>query len=233
MQQKKIILLKLTGEIFSDNLNNFDSTLIESILNQIGQLRSNYQFSIVVGGGNVIRGYQYNKKDISSINSHYIGILSTMINGLILQDLCHKHNLKTTLFSALECPQIGLTISPQNIITAKNEADCIIFSGGTGNPYFTTDTNAVLRALQINAIELWKGTKVDGIYTKDPKKYQDAALLKSTTHRYAIEQRLNVMDLAAFTLAEQNHMLIRIFNIFSPNALIEAAKNNNYGSTIN
>ncbi len=230
---KKIVVLKLTGEILKTTEKGIDALLLESIAKQIKELLGTIRFGLVMGGGNFFRGSIHSEDaHISEKVGHNVGMLATMMNGLIIQDVFERHNISTTLFSALECESVGLALSPQNISQALQKKDCLIFVGGTANPFFTTDTTAVVRALQIDAKELWKATKVDGVYTSDPEKHPAAALLKTVTYRKAIDDELNVMDSAAFALADQYKIQTRVFNVFLENALIKVATDASFGSTI-
>lgn len=232
MNQKKRVVLKLTGEVLQHTPKGLDSSHLESIAKQVKKLLPTIQFSIVMGGGNFFRGAQGAEIHISEQTGHAVGMLATMMNGLIIQDVFEGIGITTALFSALECTSVGYELSPQNIRNALSTKECLIFSGGTGNPYFTTDTTAVLRALQVGAVELWKGTKVDGIYSKDPLKDASAEVLKKVTFKDAIKDRLAIMDMSAFVLAEEHKVRMRIFNIFTENALIQAASTPEFGSTI-
>lgn len=234
MSNKRRILLKLTGEAFISSQNqNLTPLLINEILEQIKQLSATIQFGIVVGGGNFFRGKQHGKiMGISSAVGHQIGILATLLNGLMLKDLLEQHNLKTSLFSAVMCPEMATSISQQAIENALINDDIIVFAGGTGNPFFSTDTTAVLRGLQINAEQIWKASHVDGIYTADPQQDPRAKLLPSLTFKYALDHHLGIMDATAFALAAENKQTVRVFSAFIPNSLLQAAQNNNFGSTI-
>ncbi len=216
---KKRILLKLTGNTFTNDKGPFDSavpaslrmsggegqtplvvsegqqarsrihsqselssTLLRSIATQIKQL-SDYSFAIVTGAGNFFRGNQHGKKlGVSQSQGHQIGMLATGLNGLIIQDIFGQEGLESSILTAFECPTLGHAISPHAIkgIQAKNNT--IIFVGGTGNPYFSTDTAAVIRGLQIVANQIWKATNVDGIYDKDPNKDSNAQLIKQLSY---------------------------------------------------
>jgi uridylate kinase len=232
-KEKKRILLKITGQILLDERGNLSANNIKNLAQQIQKLKENFTFSIVIGGGNFFHGNEQSKiLGIAQNTSHYIGMLATCMNGLILQDIFVQNNIKTTLFSALTCSEISRKISIQNLRQALNNDDCIIFSGGTGNPYFTTDTTAVVRALQINAYELWKGTKVNGIYDKDPFIYKDAQFFQTVSSSYALKNKLDIIDQTAFALARQYMLTIRVFRIFDKNSLVKAATEKNYGSLV-
>ncbi len=234
MDSKKRVLLKLTGEIFFDkNDRTLSLKHIHALIAQMHALKDQIQFGIVIGGGNFFRGNQHGKKlGITPSVGHQIGMLATIMNGLMLKDLLEQQKMPAALFCAVPSPGIGKPISQQAIDEALHGQRTLIFSGGTGNPFFTTDTNAVLRSLQIGADEVWKGTGVDGIYSSDPAKDPNATLLKKVSYTQAIQDKLGVMDLTAYAMAEQHHQKIRIFDIFEPDALIHAAENNNFGSLI-
>ena len=233
MQSKKKILLKLTGEIFLTEQRTLTPAHINAIIEQIKQLSSTHQFGIVIGGGNFFRGRDQGVTlGMTASVGHQAGMLATMLNGLILKDLFEQHGIKTTLLCAITCPEVGESISHQAILGAAKNSSIIIFTGGTGNPFFTNDTNAVIRALQIEADEIWKGTNVPGVYDADPKKNAQAKLLKNVSYQEALDLNLGIMDATAFTLAKQHNQPLRIFDIFAENALIKAAHDKQFGSTI-
>jgi len=230
---KKIVLLKLTGEILSKD-RQLDPEKVIAIANQIKQLSSTHYFGIVIGGGNFFRGTrQGTALGLTPSVGHQVGMLATMMNGLIVKDLFEQQNLPSSLFCAVPSPEIGAPVSHQAINAALAKGHCIVFSGGTGNPFFSTDTTAVLRALQINAHEVWKGTLVDGIYTADPKKNSSAQRLASVSYQEFLNNQLGVMDATAIALAWQHNLLIRVFNIFEHNSLLNAAHENSFASIIN
>jgi len=234
MEHKKRILLKLSGETFStEGSKDLDPRTIVSVIRQIKELKDSHQFGIVVGGGNFFRGATEGKQlGMTASSGHQVGILATMLNGIILKDLLEQHEVPTTIFCAVECPPAGAPATQQGITSAIKKGHALVFTGGTGNPFFTTDTNAVLRGLQMRVDEIWKGTKVDGVYTKDPKKYADAQYLPTVTYQQAINERLAIMDPPSFALAEQYKQVVRVFNIFTPHALIKAAQERSFGTTI-
>lgn len=233
MITKQTILCKLTGEIFLDESKTLSPNTLNAIIDQMVKLQDTHQFGIVIGGGNFFRGNQHSKKlGISASVGHQIGMLATMMNGLIVKDLLEHHGLPAALFCAMPSPEIGKPISQQSIDTALASGQTLVFTGGTGNPYFTTDTTAVLRALQISASQIWKGTHVDGVYDADPKTNPNAKLLSKISYDQALQQKLGIMDLTAFALAQQYKQTVRIFNIFEPNALIRAAQEPTFGSSI-
>jgi uridylate kinase len=228
--EPKRILVKLTGDLIGQG---DDSVPLQNIARQIKKLSNSFSFGIVIGGGNFFRGSLQSKDaGISELTGHTVGMLATMMNGLIVQDIFEQAQIETTLFSAVPCDLVGTVASPQAISRAFSEKRCLIFAGGTGNPFFSTDTTAVVRALQIEAKELWKGTKVDGIYSEDPIKNPEAKLIKEISYKDVLEKNLAVMDSAAYALAEVHRLPLRIFNIFVDNALVDAAYDEEFGSTI-
>jgi len=234
MSKSKRILLKLTGESFlSPDGQTLSATMINKVVAQIKELSSTHQFGIVVGGGNFFRGRIHGPKlGMTESIAHQVGMLSTMMNGLILKDLLEQQGLNTAIFSAVTCPQVGSPVSQQTIDAAVARGQTTIFTGGTGNPFFTTDTTAVLRGLQIRADEIWKGTKVEGVYSADPIKNPQAQLLKKVTYRQALDEKLGIMDSTALALAQAHDQVIRVFDIFQDKALLNADRDPSFGSTI-
>ncbi len=225
----KSILIKISGELFLDNSSN----LISNVIQQIKEIKKNHNVGIVLGAGNLFRGSDHGKKlGIKNTTAHTAGMVATIINGLVLQDLLEKENAPTQLFSAINCPQVACTIKQKTIDDAIAKNKCLIFVGGTGNPFFTTDTNAILRALQIDAQEVWKATKVEGIYSDDPIKNKDSKFYKKLTYKEVIEQNLKIMDQTAITLAQEHNIKVRVFSIFEKDALIKVSQDENIGSSI-
>jgi len=234
MGRRKRILLKLTGELFIDpDTSEISNNVIKNVVKQIKQLQKHYQFGIVTGGGNFFRGDEQGKQlGITSGSSHQIGMLATMMNGLMVNDFLTQENIDSQIFTAQLCLGVGSPINHDSLKTALKQDKHLIFVGGTGNPFFTTDTNAVLRALEIEADEIWKGTDVDGIYSSDPHKDSSAEFIKDITYKEALERNLKVMDATAFTLASSHNLAIRVFNIFDKKALLHASSDKNFGSKI-
>jgi len=231
---KKRILLKITGNVFlSKDKKTASIQTIQSLIAQLKQLVETHQFCIVIGGGNFFRGSEFGKQlGITESVGHHVGMLATMMNGLILSDLFQQAGIATKHLSAIVAPG---TITPARqdcIDSALSEQKTIIFSGGTGIPFFTTDTNAVVRALQVDADEIWKASAVNGIYDKNPHKYNDAKLLKTINFKDIVEKNIQIMDRTAFTLAHSRKKIIRVFNIFEDNGLLKAAKDPLFGSTV-
>lgn len=233
MPAQKRIVLKLTGTIFTDpTTGSVSNRFIVPLVQQLQQLITTYQIGIVIGGGNFFRGGIHGKKlGLTPWSGHSIGMLATIMNGLILHDLLTQSDITTTLLSAFDCP-VAAPITQESVTKSLASSSCIVFAGGTGIPYFTTDTNAVIRSLQMGATELWKCTMVDGVYDSDPATNPHATLLSSITFKQALEKQLNIMDMTAFTLAQEHSLPIRILNIFKPDSLIHASQDPYYGSFI-
>lgn len=229
----KRILLKLTGTILLDADGKLSSVHITQLARQLYALRSSHRFGIVIGGGNFFRGGQHGvAMGLQPTTAHQVGMLATMMNGLIIRNICMQLGLSTTVLCALPCPTVGQLVSEHAIQQAQQRDDIIIFTGGTGNPFFTTDTTAVLRALQMGADEIWKATDVNGIYHTDPRKQPDARFIPAITYNEALRQNLAIMDSTAYTLAAQHNLMIRVFNAFASDALIQAAHNQTFGSIL-
>ena len=212
------ILLKLTGELLTVPADG--KPPMTKLVPQIVDLAKHYTLGIVLGGGNFFRGdIQGKALGLSAATGHEVGMLATILNGRIVQEMLENAGIRTVLMSALTCRKVAKNICQQTIVEATREGKVMIFVGGTGNPFFTTDTNAVTRALQIGATEVWKATKVDGIYDKDPVAHSDATRYDSLTYDEAIAQKLGIMDLTAMALASEHNLKTYVFDIFADNAL--------------
>ena len=236
---KSRILIKLSGELFSQttqesgNHTAFNVEFINDIIRQIKQLRETHIVGIVVGGGNLFRGGIDGKRlGLPQTTADYVGMTATLMNGLIVQDLLERAGISAQLFSAIHAPQLARSIEQHTLEKACKQETVLLFAGGSGDPFFTTDTAAVLRGLQMGAGEVWKATKVDGVYDEDPTSNPEAKLLPHLTFEQVLERRLQVMDLTAITLAHQHGLTLRVFNVFTKDALINAAHDPKFGSTI-
>lgn len=174
---------------------------------------------IVVGGGNIFRGLQGSEKGIERATGDYMGMLATVINALALQDALEKQGIPTRVQSAINMTQIAEPFIRRRAVRHLEKGRVVIFAAGTGNPYFSTDTAAALRANEIGAEVVLKATKVDGIYDKDPKKHADAKRYEQVSYSTALEKQLKVMDAAAFALCMDNKMPIIVFDFFKPHNL--------------
>lgn len=224
------ILIKISGEIF-----NRDSSQIQinALVSQVATLCSKATISIVIGGGNFFRGKKDSERlGLSEVAGHEVGMLATLMNGRILQNLLQKQNVAARLFSAFSCDGIAELLSSHAILSAKQKKECMIFAGGLGVPFFTTDTTAIARALQVQSQEVWKATTVDGIYTADPRTEANAQLLKKVSYNEVLEKKLEVMDLTAILMAQEHNLTIRIFSLFKENSLLMAYNDSNFGSIV-
>lgn len=227
------ILIKLSGESFKVSSNGDTFSFISSLIAQLKTLSQTKKLGIILGGGNFFRGSIQGKQlGLPRRYAHQVGMLATLMNGTILQGLLEEAGVSTALFSAIACPSIAESLSQHAIDQALANGKCLIFAGGAGNPFFTADTAAVIRALQMGASEVWKGTKVDGIYQADPEKDPSARLLKKLSYDQLISDKLNIIDRTAATLAQEHQVRLRVFNVFKPEALLNAANDSTFGSTV-
>ncbi|CAL4320607.1 Uridylate kinase [Buchnera aphidicola (Thelaxes suberi)] len=228
------ILIKLSGEVLQGS-DKFG--ICEQSLNHIVQeikllLELNIEIGIVVGAGNLFRGVQLSELGMNNIVADHIGMLSTLINGLALQDIMHRNNIKSCLMSAIPLVSVCETYNWENAIKFLSKKNVVIFSCGTGNPCFTTDSAACLRGIEVNADIVLKGTKVDGVYSDDPKKNTNAIMYEKLTYKDILDLDLKVMDLTSFTLAREYGIPICIFNITKPKTLYKIILGKKEGTLI-
>lgn len=209
------ILLKISGDFLRGNTNSISLENVGKIVAEIGKINTEeVSVSLVVGGGNILRGgIAADRFDLPSDKLDEIGMQATLINSGIISTVMSANGIENKILSAIPVsPSLGEEYSRDKALNLLSIGKVIIFAGGTGNPFFTTDTAAVMRALQIQADVLLKATKVDGIYDKDPEKFSDAKLYRKLTYNEAIRENLKIMDLTAFSLAKQNNLSIIVFN---------------------
>jgi uridylate kinase len=236
----KRLLLKISGEFFSWHLQNnvqegyaLQRKRIASFVHQIKALQQEYQIAIVMGGGNIVRGSEIKEiLNVSESAGHHMGMLATVINGLCLEDMLSQHGCKSIVFSSFALPNFTHTIHPDRIENAFKSDQIVIFSGGTGQPFFSTDTAAVLYALRIKADALWKCTKVDGIYDADPKKNASARKISQISYQEYLDKKLKIMDASAVLLAEQYTLPIRVISMESEDTLLHAMRDPSWGSVM-
>jgi uridylate kinase len=212
----KRVLLKLSGESLMGNQQyGIDPKILEQYANDIKQvLDKGVQIAVVIGGGNIFRGIQGVSGGIADrAQADYMGMLATVINAMALQGALEKNGIKTRLLSAIKMEQICEPFIRRRAMRHLEKGRVVIFGAGTGNPYFTTDTAASLRAVEIEANLVLKGTRVDGIYTADPEKDKNAKRFDKISFNEVYERGLNVMDLTAITLCQENHMPIMVFDM--------------------
>ncbi len=231
----KRILLKLSGETLQNKATgyNLDADVILSVARQIQTVHAaGVQVALVVGGGNIFRGLAGEKHGISRSQGDYMGMLATVINSLALQSTLEQIGVETRVLSAITMPRIAEPFIVRRAARHLQKGRVVIFAAGTGNPFFTTDSAAALRASEIQADCLLKGTKVDGIYDKDPKAHPDAVRYESLTYQEAISKRLQVMDTAAFSLCHENHIPIVVFDFFKTDELLRVVSGEPVGTSI-
>ena len=217
----KRVLLKLSGEaLMGHNSFGISPEIIDQIVLEIKKiLEKNIQLAIVIGGGNIFRGISLGDQGMTRATGDYMGMLATVMNSLALEDAFNKNNIVTRVQSAININQIVEPYVRAKSLQYLTENKVVIFSGGTGNPFFTTDTAAALRASEIDADIMIKATKVDGIYTDDPNKNNEAKKIDKLSFDEVISKKLKVMDATAFTLCREQSMPVGVINIFKPNSL--------------
>lgn len=211
----KRVLLKLSGEaLMGKQAFGIDSAMLQHYAVQIKELvEAGIEVAIVIGGGNIFRGLQAESSGIERVQGDYMGMMATVINGMALQSALEGHGLYTRLISAIEMKQIAEPYIRRRATRHLEKGRVVIFSAGTGSPYFTTDSAAALRANEINADVILKGTRVDGIYTADPMKDPTATKFDRISFAKVISLGLSVMDMTAFTLCQENNLPIVVFDI--------------------
>ena len=209
------VLLKLSGESFSNPETNFgiEPKVIERIASEITAANNeNIQIGVVVGGGNFFRGLQESAKNMAQANADYMGMLATVINAVALKDALDKNGTQTRVQSAITMTAVAEPYIRLRAIRHLEKGRVVIFAAGTGNPYFTTDTAASLRAAEIDADLMLKSTRVEGVFDKDPEVEEQAELFNEISYKDVVSSKLKVMDLTAITLCEENEMPIRVFD---------------------
>ena len=208
------VLLKLSGESFANPETNFgiQPDIIERIASEITQANKEGIQIVVVGGGNFFRGVQESAQNMAQANADYMGMLATVINAVALKDALDKNGTQTRVQSAITMTAVAEPYIRLRAIRHLEKGRVVIFAAGTGNPYFTTDTAASLRAAEIDADVMLKSTRVDGVYNEDPEKDKSAKQYDEISYKEVVSSKLKVMDLTAITLCEENEMPIRVFN---------------------
>jgi uridylate kinase len=228
------IIFKLSGEVLAGKKGfGIDLKRVDELINEIVTVRKlGYRLGIVLGGGNFFRGVSEIGDQLNRVAADNVGMLATIQNALILSDLLKSKNYQTEVYSAIQVEKIAKFYTPNRALTSLNEGKICFFCGGTGNPFFTTDTAAILRGIELKADLVLKGTKVNGVYTSDPVKNKDAEFIKDTTFDEVLDKKLNVMDMTAFSLARDNNMQIKVFNVDKRGNLKEAIINKDVGTFI-
>ena len=230
----KRILLKLSGESLMGNKQfGIDNEKITSYAKQIKEICSaGVEIAIVIGGGNIFRGVQAEQGGMDRTHGDYMGMLATMINSMALQAALEAIQVETRLQSAIEMKEICEPYVRRKAVRHLEKGRVVIFGAGTGNPYFTTDSAASLRAIEINAEVILKGTRVDGIYTADPEKDPSATKFTTITFDEVYSKGLNVMDLTAFTLCKENNLPIIVFDMDTPGTLLKVLTEDQIGTIV-
>ncbi len=232
--QYKRVLLKLSGEtLMGDKSFGIDPQKLVYYANEIKKITDiGIEVAIVIGGGNIFRGLQAKDSGIERVQGDYMGMLATCINGIALSSALENEGLYTRLVTAIEMREIAEPYIRRRAIRHLEKRRVVIFSGGTGSPYFTTDSAAALRANEINANVLLKGTRVDGIYSADPEKDPKATKYENISFKEVLSKQLNVMDMTAFTLCNENNLPIIVFDINEPGNLLKTVLGDTTGTTV-
>jgi uridylate kinase len=231
----KRILLKLSGEsLMGSKQYGIDAEALSHYAYEVEQIaRQGTEIGIVIGGGNIFRGIDAIEGGMEDrAQADYMGMLATVINGMALQSALESRGLKTRLQSAIKMEQVAEPFIRRRAIRHLEKGRIVIFAAGTGNPYFTTDTAAVLRAIEIGAQVILKGTRVDGIYTADPEKDSTATKYVNVSFSEVYERNLNVMDMTAITLCKENNLPIIVFNINEKDSLARVVKGEGVGTLV-
>ena len=230
----KKILLKYSGEAVAGLAGQgIDPKILHFMSREIKSVvEKNVAVGVVIGGGNLFRGQELNQDGIDRVAGDHMGMLATVMNGIALRDSLERNGIKTRVMSAIPMPGIVEHYDRRRAIQLLDEGFVVIFTAGTGNPFFTTDTAACLRGIEIDADVMLKATKVDGVYSDDPKKNPEATLFDSLTFDEAIQKNLRVMDTTALTLARDNQMNIKVFNYESEGALLDIVNGKEIGTLI-
>ena len=230
----KRILLKLSGEsLMGDKQYGIDNERVKQYAEDIKAVHDKgLEIAIVIGGGNIFRGLSAEKSGMDRAQADYMGMLATVINSMALQDALEKVGIKTRLLTAIKMEQICEPFIRRRAVRHLEKGRVVIFGAGTGNPYFTTDSAAALRAIEIKADVVLKGTRVDGIYTADPEKDPSATKYEEISFREVYDKGLNVMDMTAFTLCEENQVPIIVFDMNKHGNFMKIANGESIGTLV-
>ena len=230
----KRILLKLSGEaLMGQNSYGIDPKRIKEYAQEIKQLhQEGVEIAIVIGGGNIFRGMAGSNEGVDRVQADYMGMLATVMNGLALQSALENEAVPTRLQTALKIEAVAEPYIKRKAVRHLEKNRVVIFSAGTGNPFFTTDSAAVLRAIEINADVILKGTRVDGIYTEDPEKNKEAIKFDNLSFEEVLNRGLKVMDTTAFTLSQENKLPIIVFDMNTQGNLSKVVNGQNIGTRV-
>ena len=230
----KRVLLKLSGEALMGNKSfGIDPQRLNQYTSEIKKVKdTGIELAIVIGGGNIFRGIQAEQSGMDRVQGDYMGMLATVINAMALQSSLEGAGVYTRLMSGIKIDQVCEQFIRRRAIRHLEKGRLVIFGAGTGNPYFTTDSAASLRAIEIEADVVLKGTRVDGIYSADPEKNPDAYRFSDITYEEVMKKGLNVMDMTAFTLCHENHLPIIVFDMNTPGNLMKILQGENIGTLV-
>lgn len=230
----KRVLLKLSGEVLmGDTAFGIDPETINRLAKELIEVQnSGIELAVVIGGGNIFRGMMGTASGMDRASADYMGMLATVMNSIALQDAIERHGADVRVISALHIKEVAEPYIRRRVVRHLEKGRIIIFAAGTGNPYFTTDTAASLRAMEIQADAVLKGTKVDGVYTSDPAKNPDAVKYDTLTFTEALTKRLGVMDSTAMSLCRDNHMPIVVFDVTAPGQMLRAMSGESVGTLV-
>lgn len=228
------ILLKLSGEALVGNQSyGIDHNVVALISDQIKNIKNlGIEIALVVGGGNIFRGVTGSSYGMDRVAADHIGMLATIMNALTLQDILEQKGIDTCIMSSIDIPDVAEKYIRRCALRHIEKGRVVIFAAGTGDPYFTTDTAAALRGIEINAEILMKATNVDGIYTSDPKKDKLATKYEHVNFQKVLEKNLKVMDATAIALCRENNLPILVFNMTKPDNLLSAINGNVIGTLV-
>ena len=229
------VLLKLSGESLGERSSGhgIDPEAVQTIARQVAKVAHlGVECAIVVGGGNILRGAEFSKLGAPRASADYMGMLGTVINALALQDALEQQGLETRVQTAIEIRQVAEPFVRRRALAHLKQGRVVILAAGTGNPFFTTDTAAALRATELSCEVLLKGTKVDGVYTADPKKVKSAKRYEELSYMEVLQQGLSVMDGTAITLCMENRLPVIVFNLFEEGNLERVVRGETLGTRI-
>lgn len=234
MKAYKRILLKLSGEsLMGDQSYGISSSQLKEYCEQIKEISgAGIQVAIVIGGGNIFRGLQGESQGFDRVSGDQMGMLATVINGMAIRSMFQAVGVRAKLFTAIRMEPVGEVYSSQNAIDSLNKGEVVIFTAGTGNPFFTTDSAAALRAIEIKSDVLLKGTRVDGVYSADPEKDPNATKFEKISYDEAYAKGLKIMDLTAFTLCSENNLPMIVFDMNKKGNLKSIIKGKNPGTYV-
>ncbi len=231
----KRILLKLSGEALSgpDKKQVIDFDILQQFAKEVKTIvDAGVQVAVVIGGGNIFRGASVEKSGIDRVQGDHMGMLATVINSMAIQSSLEKYGMVTRLLSAIKMEQVAEPMIRRRAVRHLEKGRIVIFGAGTGNPYFTTDSAGALRAIEINADAVLKGTRVDGIYTADPEKDPTATRYEKITYDEALSKNLKIMDLTAFALCKENNLPIIVFDMNKPGNLLRLINGESVGTLV-